>query len=139
MSGSGDTTAPSGREDLSFSDRRPRLVPALYIAHSYLQPDRIGECCPIDPHAPGPHVFGSEREGTAPRAHFFQIRPGEIVDGGPLTDKNLSRDQFRAEAEGDSLRIENVARKGVRKEGARASRSRRDVRTLMRNARLQSR
>jgi DNA-binding NtrC family response regulator len=108
MHGSGNTTAPSGREDLSFSDPRPRLVPALIIAHSYLQPDRIGECCPIDPHAPGPYIFGSEREGTEPRAHFGQIRAGEIVDGGPLTGKNLSRDQFRAEAEGDSLRIENT-------------------------------
>lgn len=108
MSGSGNTTAPAGREDLSFSNPRPRLVPGLYIAHSYLQPDRIGECCPVDPHASGPYVFGSEREGTETRAHFHQIRAGEIVDGGPLTGKNLSREQFRAEAEGDSLRIENV-------------------------------
>ena len=108
MSGSGHTTVPSGREDLSFSDPRPRLVPGLTIAHSYLQPDRIGECCPIDPHAPGPYIFGSEREGSAPRAHFLQIRAGEIIDGGPLTGKNLSRDQFRAEAEGDSVRIENT-------------------------------
>jgi len=108
MLGSGNTTAPSGREDLLFSDPRPRLVPGITIAHSYLQPDRIGECCPIDPHAPGPTIFGSEREGTPPRAHFLQIRASEIIDGGPLTGKNLSRDQFRAEAEGDSLRIENT-------------------------------
>src|ERR1019366_4184773 len=107
MSGSGNTTVPSGREDLSSSSPTPPLGPALYIAHSYQQPDRIGECCPIDPHAPAPYIFGCENELSPDRAHLGQIRPGEFIDGGPLTGINLSQDQLRVTAESNALRIEN--------------------------------
>jgi two-component system response regulator HydG len=110
MLGSGNTTVRSGREDLLSAGSRPRAVRCLTIAHSYLQPHRAGECCPIDPHAKSPTIFGCEREGTPQRAHFFQMRAGEIIDGGPLTGNNVSRDQFRAEADDkhDCLRIENT-------------------------------
>ena len=106
-SGSGNTTVPSGREDLSSSSSTPRLFPALYIAQSYPQPDRIGECCPIDPYASAPYIFGRENDLSPDRAHFSQIKPGQTIDGGPLTGMNLSQDQLRVTAEDHALRIEN--------------------------------
>ena len=108
--GTGNTTIPTP-EDPSPSPCSflgPRLAPAIFLAWSRHQPERAGEVALFDPNAAAPFIVGREDPGDPARVHFLQIRPGAILDGGPLTERNISREQFRVTVEGDALRVQNT-------------------------------
>jgi DNA-binding NtrC family response regulator len=106
--GTGNTTVPTDPEDASSSDAAARLVSALFVAWSHHQPERAGEVALFDANDAGPFIVGREDEGDPARVHFLQLRPGDTIDGGPLTGRNISRQQFRITVEGDALRVQNV-------------------------------
>jgi DNA-binding NtrC family response regulator len=109
--GTGNTTVPSAPEapsSSSHSSSPGRLVLALFLAQSYHQPERVGEVALFDSNDPSPFIVGREDVGDPPRVHLFQIRPGQTVDGGPLTGRNISRRQFDITVEGDALRVVNL-------------------------------
>ena len=123
MAGSGNTTVPTRADDPSRSAPYQRLVPALFIMWSAHQPERIGEVALFDP-SDGIHfIIGREIEGGPARVHFFQIRPGETIDGGPLTGENISQEQFRITVDGNSLRLQNTGSCTVRVDGTEVERN----------------
>jgi DNA-binding NtrC family response regulator len=119
--GTGNTTVPTP-EDPSSSSPASRVVPALFLAWSAHQPDRAGEVALFDPDAADPFVLGREDAGDPARVHFLQLRPGETVDGGPLTGRNISRQQLRITVEGDAVRVRNVGTARVVADGAEVPR-----------------
>jgi DNA-binding NtrC family response regulator len=122
MSGTGNTTVPTGPDSSPSPASSARTVPALVICWSHHQPDRAGEVALFDPHDPGPFIVGREDPTDPPRVHFFQQRPGESVDGGALTGQNISHQQLRVRAEPEGLRIEVIGRAAVFVDGSAVER-----------------
>jgi transcriptional regulator with AAA-type ATPase domain len=127
VSGTGNTTVPTPPEDPSLRSSSPdggRLVLCLFHAWSETQPERAGEVALLDPviRGPGPHIFGREIDGGPGREHFFQLLPGEIIDGGPLVGQNISHEQLAIAVEGDALRVENRSSVAVKVDGANLAR-----------------
>ena len=121
--GSSNTTVPTPEDPSSSSpgssarSRGARVVPALFLAWSFHQPDRAGEVALFDPFLAGPFFLGREKEGEPARTHFSQLLPGETIDGGPLVGDNISGEQFRVTVEGDALRLQNTGKARVRVNG----------------------
>ncbi|HEX3344386.1 MAG TPA: hypothetical protein VHS09_07420, partial [Polyangiaceae bacterium] len=111
VAASGNTTVPTEPEAPPSSSSYvlgARTVPCVFLAWSKYQPHRVGEVAPFDPRAAGPFVVGREDPGDPARVHFFQIRPGSTIDGGPLAGVNLSREQFAITVDGDTLCVRNT-------------------------------
>jgi DNA-binding NtrC family response regulator len=112
----GNTTSPpdpSARRALSAP---PTSTLAVSIAHSTLQPWRIGELARHDPRSGRPLYIG--REG----ASFGRERFGELVNTGRLRGDKLSREQLELLPEGDGARIHNVGKAPVFVNGAELAR-----------------
>jgi DNA-binding NtrC family response regulator len=112
----GNTTSPpdpSARRALSTS---PTSTLAAVIAHSAVQPWRIGELARHDPRSGRPLYLG--REG----ASFHRERVGERVDTGRLRGDGMSREQLELLPEGDGARIHNVGKTPVFVNGAELAR-----------------
>jgi DNA-binding NtrC family response regulator len=114
MSDTGNTTSPADASERTFSSNPAESwVFAFVLCHCVPDPRRAGEVVLFDPRVRGPFVIG--RSGV----HFFQQRPGEMVDCGRLRGDTISSEQLLVSNEGDGLRVHNVGRAPVFVDGTR--------------------
>jgi DNA-binding NtrC family response regulator len=114
MSETGNTTSPADPSERI----RPRTASDAWalgfvICHHIPDPRRPGEVTLFDPSARRPFVIG--RAGV----HFFQQRPGEMIDGGRLKGDTISGEQLLVSNEGEGVRVHNVGRAPVFVDGTR--------------------
>jgi DNA-binding NtrC family response regulator len=103
----GNTTSPPDPTARRAVSTAPTSTLAVVVAHSALQPWRIGELARHDPRSGRPLFIG--REG----ASFGRERAGELVDTGRLRGDKLSREQLELLPEGEGARIHNVGKSPV--------------------------
>jgi DNA-binding NtrC family response regulator len=105
------------REESPRRRQRPQMIPALVIAWSRDEPDRLGEVL-LPP--PGQWVElgrGEARPGDPPRVEPVRQRPGANDPTGPLTCPYLSHRQLRLRATGHRLEVERLGRRAMQHSG----------------------
>jgi hypothetical protein len=85
------------------------LVWALVVLQCLPEPEREGEVALFDPgRGRFSWIIGRETDDGPERAHFFQQRPGEMIDCGALRGNRVSQEQLRVTLERDELRVHNI-------------------------------
>lgn len=108
MAGTGNTTVPADPSARTSTPPAEEKVFALVVCQCLPEPEREGEVALFDPaEAVTPWIIGREVEGGPTRVHFFQQRPGEMIDAGALTGTGISQEQLRIALHGDRLRVTN--------------------------------
>jgi two-component system nitrogen regulation response regulator GlnG/two-component system response regulator HydG len=106
-----DITMPGIRAPWSVSaTTAPAIVPALVIAWSEQQPERIGEVAFL-PEDGSARVLGRgpEQDGDpAPRLAFWQQLPGEVRETEPLLGARLSRRQLILRRRDEGIEVERI-------------------------------
>ncbi len=113
-----DTTTASVASVGAVGAARDRLLPALVVAWSASQPERIGEVVVLEPGEERLIGRGPARaDDPCPRARFVRQRPGTTDPTGPLEGSRLSRHQLVVRAAEGSLSFERVGRAAVFRDG----------------------
>ncbi len=89
-----------------------RVVPALVIAWSAVEPHRIGEVALLDPEL-GPSMLGrggAESGDRFPRVSFVRQRPGVITPMPPIEGPAISRDQLLLTPTEEGIEVERKGR-----------------------------
>src|SRR5688572_16502101 len=89
--------------------RPERTFPALVIAWSREEPERVGEVVVVDE----PIVLGRggpRPDDGVPRGRLVRQRPGETIATGPLMAARLSRQQLRLEPREAGLLVTSLGR-----------------------------
>ncbi len=126
MRSSGNTTHPAnstGDGDSSTShDDDTRVVPALTIVWSAVEPQRVGETTLLESAAP---LFIGRSADAWDDAVFLRARPGGLEHTGPLGGNTLSRRQLRVEPMDGAERVvvENVGKLEMRVNGRETHRA----------------
>ncbi|WP_437727709.1 sigma 54-interacting transcriptional regulator [Sorangium sp. So ce861] len=100
------------RSSVIVSGSRDDEPPALMIAWSAAEPERVGEVALFDPDE-GARILGRGEPPGGPsggRVIFHRQRPGVLERTEPLASPGLSREQLRVRLEGSGLRIERVGK-----------------------------
>ncbi|XYI01557.1 sigma 54-interacting transcriptional regulator [Sorangium sp. So ce1128] len=118
------STLELGSSIAPLAGRRGDEPPALMIAWSAAEPERVGEVALFEPDG-GARILGrGEPAGGAggARAVFHRQRPGVLDRTAPLGSPGLSREQLRVRLEGSGLRIERVGKCAMEIRGERVDR-----------------
>ncbi|HEX4417893.1 MAG TPA: sigma 54-interacting transcriptional regulator [Kofleriaceae bacterium] len=107
MPGSAPTLAPGDSSAVVHGPRDDEL-PALVIAWSDAEPDRVGEVALFDRDG-GAQILG-RGEGAGGRVRFCRQRPGVLEPAAPLASPGISREQLRVRLVGDRLHVERIGK-----------------------------
>ena len=102
--------------------REARAVPALVIAWSREEPDRVGEVALLG----GIQLFGRggpRADDVLPRTRFVRQRPGTAAPTAPIESLRVSRAQLRLTPAGDALLVESIGRCPLRVNGEHVARA----------------
>ncbi|HEY1696043.1 MAG TPA: sigma 54-interacting transcriptional regulator [Polyangiaceae bacterium] len=119
MSASGYTTVPGSASDFGPERAFTTAVPTLSIAGCEAEPWRVGQTCSLDLPLGQERLFGRADERRpesslrAPLAHFAQVRPGSILDCGPLGAVGISHEQAVFAGTAVGVEMEHIGRTDV--------------------------
>ena len=93
-----------------------KRVPQLVLAWSLDEPERLGECFPVE----GATSLGRGTplsDDPAPRGSFLRNRPGLSRVCAPIANSRISRIHLVMQADGESIRLRSLGRAPVRING----------------------
>jgi two-component system nitrogen regulation response regulator GlnG/two-component system response regulator HydG len=113
VSGSGNTTAPSSTDDLSYRVPLVRYAFALVLIWSRYEPRRVGEVAILDPEIATAWLLGRGPDSPndpARRVHLGRQTPTGLVDGGPLIGETMSQQQVDIQLVAGGIEVRSLGK-----------------------------